>query len=287
MHTATRLVMAAGLILGPAVSLAAQPASQDGRAAPEDRTASTTELREAVRLRDMRYQIGQMERLLEGAVEHGAAVIRDRLRALMPADMLLAENARVRGFRLDGYGMFFDVEVPSLEGTLPWSFRTLDQNDLDIDNAMRTIRSFVEAAATNDINVQQALKRVELQVAPITTSLGATTSSAVDLRGAPNPSLAAPPSPDPILSSPNEAYRSQVREALVDAMLEHSRGLNLGATEWFTVAARRIEDHSRLVPQDKEARTVVMRLSGADLHAFLAGQISREEARKRVDIREF
>ena len=54
-----------------------------------------------------------------------------------------------------------------------------------------------------------------------------------------------------------------------------------------TVAARRIEDHSRLVPQDKEARTVVMRLSGADLHAFLAGQISREEARKRVDIREF
>ena len=287
MHTATRLVMAAGLILGPAVSLAAQPASQDGRAAAEDRTVSATELREAARLRDMRYQIGQMERLLEGAVEHGAAVIRDRLRALMPADMLLAENARVRGFRLDGYGMFFDDEVPSLEGTLPWSFRTLDQNDLDIDNAMRTIRSFVEAAAANDINVQQALKRVELQVAPITTSLGATTSSAVDLRGAPNPSLAAPPSPDPILSSPNEAYRSQVREALVDAMLEHSRGLNLGATEWFTVAARRIEDHSRLVPQDKEARTVVMRLSGADLHAFLAGRISREEARKRVDIREF
>jgi hypothetical protein len=145
----------------------------------------------------------------------------------------------------------------------------------------------VEAAAANDINVQQALKRVELQVAPITTSLAATTSSAGDLRGAPTPSLAAPPSPDPILSSPNEAYRSQVREALVDAMLEHSRGLNLGATEWFTVAARRIEDHSRLVPQDKEARTVVMRLSGADLHAFLAGQISREEARKRVDIREF
>ena len=80
----------------------------------------------------------------------------------MPADMLLTENARARGFRLDGYGVFFDVEVPSLEGTLPWSFRTLDQNDLGIDNALRTLRSFVEAAAANDVNLQQALKRIEL-----------------------------------------------------------------------------------------------------------------------------
>jgi len=287
MHRATRLMITAGLILGAAGSLAAQSASQDGRASAKDRIPPTTERREAARLRDVRYQIGQMERLLEGAVEHGAAVIRDRLRALMPADMLLAENAHVRGFRLDGYGMFFDVEVPSLEGTLPWSFRTLDQNDLDIDNAMRTLRTFVDRAAANDINLQQALKRVELQVAPITASLDTTTSSSVDQRGTPNPPLAASSSPDPILSSPNEAYRSQVREALVDAMLEHSRGLNLGVSEWFTVAARRIEDRSRLVPPDNEARTVVMRLSGADLHAFLAGEISREEARSRVDIREF
>ena len=73
----------------------------------------------------------------------------------------------------------------------------------------------------------------------------------------------------------------------MDAMLDYSRGLNLGASEWFTVAARRIEDRSRLVPQDTEARTVLMRLSGADLQAFLSGQISREDARRRVDIREF
>ena len=51
--------------------------------------------------------------------------------------MLLTENARARGFRLEGYGVFFDVEVPSLEGTLPWSFRTLDQNDLGLDSALQ------------------------------------------------------------------------------------------------------------------------------------------------------
>lgn len=284
MHTATCVAVAAGLVIGGPVSLGAQSASQDSRAA-KDRTPSTVELREAARLRDVRYQIGQVERLLEGAVEHGATVVRDRLRALMPADMLLTENARARGFRLDGYGMFFDVEVPALEGTLPWSFRTLDQNDLGIDNAMRTLRSFIEVAASNDVNLQQAFKRVELQVAPVTASLGLTTPPLADPRGLPAVSQVAPP--DDLLSNPNEAYRSQVREALVDAMLEHSRGLSLAATDWLTVAARRIEDRSRLVPQDSEARTVVIRVSGADLDAFLAGRLSRDEARARVDIREF
>jgi hypothetical protein len=98
----------------------------------------------------------------------------------MPADMLLSENARARGFRLDGYGVFFDVEVPSLEGTLPWSFRTLDQNDLGVDNALRTLRSFVEASAANDVNLQQALKRIELQVTPVG---GGPLSTAVPVAG--------------------------------------------------------------------------------------------------------
>src|SRR5262249_18254517 len=87
---------------------------------PRDLAAAEGAVGEMRELKESRYQIGKIERLLEGAVEHGATVIRDRLLAIMPADMLLTENARARGFRLDGYGVFFDVEVPSLEGTLPW-----------------------------------------------------------------------------------------------------------------------------------------------------------------------
>ena len=79
----------------------------------------TAALEQVLQLKESRYQIGQIERLLEGAVEHGATVIRDRLLAIMPADMLLTENARARGFLLDGYGVFFEVEVPNLEGILP------------------------------------------------------------------------------------------------------------------------------------------------------------------------
>ena len=72
--------------------------------------------RVAAAQRAQRYQIAMMEGVLERAVEHGATITRDRLQALLPAEMLLTENARARGFRLEGYGVFFDVVVPGLEG---------------------------------------------------------------------------------------------------------------------------------------------------------------------------
>jgi hypothetical protein len=256
------------------------------------------------RMREARYQIGQMERVLEGAVEHGASEIRDRLAAVVPTDMLLTENARARGFRLDGYGIFFDVEVPSLAGTLMWSFRTLDQNSLGLDAALATLRSYVQQSGANDVNLQQALKRVELQVAPMGTALTAPAagSTTTDPAAAPQspgtvsaasltaiatsaPMPAAPP--DPIFDNPDEAYRSQIRDALIDAMLEHSRGLGLGVNEWLTVAARRTDESTGLAPIDTDARTVVLRVRGADLAAFLAGQLTREEARSRIEVRVF
>ena len=81
-----------------AVTVAGRAAAQtdDARA---DARARLAQQQVALQLKESRYQIGQIERVLEGAVEHGATVIRDRLQALMPADMLLSENARARGFR--------------------------------------------------------------------------------------------------------------------------------------------------------------------------------------------
>src|SRR5712692_9889287 len=134
----------------------------------------------AAAARDQRYQIGIMERVLEQAVEHGAARTRERMQAVLPpAEMLLSANARVRGFRLEGYGMLFDVEVPTLDASLPWSFRMLDQNGLGLASALQQLRSIV--AKTGDTNAEQALKRIELQVAPV----GLSPSSAVAGSGAP------------------------------------------------------------------------------------------------------
>lgn len=277
MKTSVALLIGVGMVGGAALPGAAQTAV---RASVE---------------RQQRYQIGTMERVLEGAVEHGAAVTRERLQTVLPADMLLSENAVVRGFPLEGYGMFFDVAVPALEGTFPWTFRSLDQNNLGIDNAMRTLRSFVESASPNDTEVQQALKRLELQVAPVTAGLSVAeprpVTPSVQTGGPGSPVSSQGPRPvdaqDAILSNPQEAYRAEIRDALMDAMLEHSRGLGLAPDEWLTVAARSNEIRPRVAPVNTDARTVVIKVRGSDLNAFLGGQISREEARKRMDVRVF
>jgi hypothetical protein len=282
--------MVGGLVVAGAVvhaDIAAAQAPQE-RAAAGAQQAALDQMRQ---LKESRYQIGQIERLLEGAVEHGATVIRDRLVAIMPADMLLTENARARGFRLDGYGVFFDVEVPSLEGTLPWSFRTLDQNALGVDNALQTLRTFIQSSATNDVALRQALERIELQLTPATVNVAtqagqASPTRTANAQSAPVALNSAVPD-DPILANPNESYRAAIRTALIEAMLEHTRGLNLGPDEWLTVAARSSDDRPRLAPADTEGQTNILSIRGSDLAAFLAGQMSLEEAVKRVDIRVF
>ncbi len=243
------------------------------------------QLQAALALRESRYQLGQMERLLEGAVEHGATLMRDRLQGLMPADLLLTENARARGFRLQGHGVFFDVDVPSLEGALPWSFQTLAQNNLGIESALRTLRSFIEGAAANDVNLQQAMKRVELQVAPMGATLAAA-STAESGRGT-DPTNSQSDAADGLLTGPSQAYRATISAALIDAMLEHSRGLNIGQDEWLIVAARSSEARTRLAPAGPDGETVMIRLSGSDLAAFQTGQVSRDDVMKRVDVRVF
>jgi hypothetical protein len=239
-----------------------------------------------------RYEIGQMERVLEGAVEHGVTVTRDRVQALaqVPADLLVSDNAHARGFRLEGYGVFFDVIVPSFETTLTWSLRTLDQNDLGLDSALRTLQTHIKTSG--DPNLEQALKRVELQVnpgalgraaAPSVAGARTVTGSAASTGGGGAPGA----TDDPILTDPNEAYRAEVILALKDAMLAHSSALGIGPSEWLTIAAKGNDDRPRLAPADSDARTRIIRLRGSDLADFLAGKLSREEALQRIEVRVF
>jgi hypothetical protein len=242
--------------------------------------------------RQQRYEIGLLERVLESAVEHGVTVTRDRLQALaqMPTELLLSDNAHARGFRLDGYGVFFDVSVPSFEATL-WTIRTLDQNDLGLDSAMRQLQEIVKG----NTNAEQALRRVELQVGPTQRPAAARpagdirtlTGSTASVDDQSNAQPAAPRrAPDPMLTDPNEAFRSEVLDALKEAMLNHSSSLGIGANEWLTIATRGNEDRPRLAPADNNgSRTRIIRLRGSDLSAFLARQITKDEAKERIEVR--
>ena len=83
------------------------------------------------------------------------------------------------------------------------------------------------------------------------------------------------------------AYTNEVKSALVDAMLDFGAPIPLGDTQWLTIAAR--DDHdSRLGGGNPyDVSTIVLRISGADLAAFRAGKISREEALQKVEVREY
>ena len=280
-----------GASLAAAAPAAAQSATQGVTQGMSQAERMRQEAAAARHAAEQRYQIGQMERVLEGAVEHGVTVTRDRLQAIaqVPAETLVSDNAHARGFRLDGYGVFFDVEVPSFFSTLTWSLRTLDRNDLGLDSAWRALQSHVKT--TGDPNLEQALKRVELQVNPavLTRTTVPDVPDARTLTGSVAtiaPARAAP-SDDPILQDPNEAYRAEVMQALKDAMLAHSSSLGIAPTEWLTIAAKGNDDRPRLAPADSDARTRMIRLLGSDLADFLAGRITRDEAMKRIEVRVF
>ncbi|PWT84504.1 MAG: hypothetical protein C5B57_04710 [Blastocatellia bacterium] len=259
--------------------------------AQQSQESQRTSARRQNQLLNQRYQIGVMERVLEDAVEHGASIWRDRLQSVLPSQTMLLDNARARGFRLEGYGVFFDVEVPSLEleTTLFSVFRTLDQNGLGLQSALNQVKAHIVAAG--DPNLEQALKRIELQLAPIAQSTTAPSiAGARTAGGSAAVTVAEPAGPDPrdpILNDPVEAYRAEVKDALIDAMLDHSSSLAVDAAEWLTIAAKRNEVRPRVALGDSDARTIIIRVRGSDLAAFRAGQLSREQAIERVEVRVF
>lgn len=289
---------AVAVIASVAIGVAAVPVS--GQTPREGQDASRPAAQRPNQARNqieqLRYQIGTMERVLENAVEHGASVWRDRLQALAgPVQALLLDNARVRGYRLEGYGVFFDIDVPSLETTLFSAFRTLDQNGLGLQNALTQLKAAIPAG---DTSAQQALRSIELRVGPVVTAPVATTAAvttaeapgrqAVAVAVAPDVRVEAVPvlANDPILVNPEDVYRAEVMQAVVDALLDYSASLGLGPDEWLAVGVRRNEVRPR-IGLDNNAQTVVARVRGGDLSAFRSGQLTREDAIKRVEVRVF
>jgi hypothetical protein len=229
--------------------------------------------------RQTHYQIGVMERVLEGAVEHGAANFRERLQAVFPdapAQLLILDNPRVRGFRLDSYGVFFDVEVPSANGTLTWALRTLDQSTPVVAAGSAPVTASTNAPILPN-------PRRAAGVAPRAPDRAVAATGVSPKAGQSN----APAAEDHILENPNEEYRGEVVQALADAMIDYSGPLAVGDDEWLTIAARGIQDRPRLGPPDNDVQTVVIRVRGSDLAAFRARQMSRDEVIKRIEKRVF
>jgi hypothetical protein len=260
-----------------------------------------------------RYLVQVMEGVLQSAVRYAAGQMNLKLQAVSPELLQLSGSARARGFRLDGYGVFFDVEVPAaLRQTMGWTAKMMQQNDQTLDQAIVQLRRLMnELEGKRRIDAETALRLVELRARPslrgnpygmgdrIAANAVPTGSATVDSTAAHSvtattnvPQGPAPGSPQPSqadqawMQNPDAAYEVEVREALISAMLEYGSTLALQPEEWLTVAAR--DNQSVVIPGDlSETVTVILRIKGSDLAELMAGRLAPQDARRRVEVREF
>ena len=249
-----------------------------------------------------RQKISMMESVLESAVANGADSLMRAVRAVMPPDALVLTGApSARGFRLEGYGVFFDVEVPAFRRTMAWTLRQMvDENGLGAAAAMNQLKAYI--ATVQDprqrTTLDRALRRLELQVGPVAPiaptpqeASARTVGSTLAAQSVAQPQPPAAPTAqiDPtVVEDPNGAYTREVSVAIIDAMIENSGPLPVGDNEWLTVAARDNIRPDRLVPGDtSNISSIVFRIKGSDLAAFRAGRMPLEEARTHVEVKQF
>jgi len=264
--------------------------------------AQTPQGVEAGQATRVRQQIFVMEGALERAVQLGVDNLRRRLRGVMPDDSLLQGGApQVRGFRLDGYGVFFDVEVPAVRRSFAWSMRTMNEAGLALARDLAQMRAFMQAIADPRMRTEfdRMLQRIQRQMTPPMPSaavapgappapgrLAAGQGQPVAAQALPPDPVSPPPADPALLADPAEVYAQEVQAALVNAMIENSGALALGADEWLAVAARDALSNA-IVPGDRDAVTLILRLKGSDLAAFRAGRLTLDQVRTRVLASEF
>ena len=261
---------------------------------------------------EMRHHIYVMEGALARAVDYGAKRLNQEVLNVMPGVFMLAGEAQARGVYLDGYGVFFDVQVPMLRQSMVWSLRMmLDQDDAATQAAIEDLRKHVQGLTDSSTrgSLERALKQLEVQAAgsaamprqagnrdrdPIVTpSLMLPDGGGAGAAKASVGAGARPAAPTvaarSYLEDPNRAYTEAVTRALVDVMLTYSAQLELGPDQWLTVAAPDNEPRDTLAPQDpfEEVVTMIYRIKGSDLSAYRAGRIDKDEARKRVVVGQF
>jgi hypothetical protein len=259
-----------GMVLAAAMVLASQ-------------AVSTAQDAPVVNQQRRRERVQVMESVLSGAVRSGAQQVANRIRSGNPNAMLFTGQARARGFILEGYGIFFDVEIPAMVESVVWSMVTLER-DLVLASALESLRRALSTLPNGPERMQAelAFKQVQ-QLGPAPPQVGPPQETAAQRRAFPAVAEPAPSAP----FDPQEAYTEAVKGALIDAMLEYSLPMDLQPDEWLTVAARASEGPLR-PDQVSDLVTIVLRVNGSDLATYAAAdRTKRDELRSRVQVRVF
>jgi len=227
-----------------------------------------------------------MEALLERAVVAGIHGAQAEMPDLLSNPWMFATSSpRARGFKIDNYGVFFEVEVPGLPASITWSMEVVNRsNDAAIARELAQLRQLI--AAVTD-------KKMQEQLASTVSQLQQHVTGAAALSDSPGPRLingqliSPAPASTPPPSSPEEVYTREVQKALVAVMVEQGITLQIAPDDWFTVAACDSQGSGRLAPGGPDLMTLYLSIKGKDLAALRARQITPEEAAKRIVIKNY
>ena len=206
-----------------------------------------------VQVLQRRFQFQRMEGVIESAVKQGAFEVATRAQGVMPVGMLFIGNPKARGFPLDQYGVVFHVEIPQIL-----------ESAVVLNQLQRP--TLASPAQTGNQNVSN------------NTTAGKTRATGVVEA---DPMVKPPVVSDPFLADPNGFYRETVKRRLVDAILDYSKSLEIGANESLSIVARGEEDPIR-TSMYNDSKVMILRIKGSDLDLFYSGKITRDEARKLV-----
>ena len=233
---------------------------------------------------ERRHNIRVFENVLVSAAQHGAELLGLRVQQIDPSIILLTGTSpRAQGFVIEGSGVFVHVEIPAVDPVVAWAVRTRGRDEM-VDRAIAAVRQVLQSVPDNEARTigQQQLRRIEQRVTPP----GAGYAPGSGVQQASDTASVASARP-PLMDDPNLEYEGLVTEQIINAMLDHSHQLGLGADDWLSIAAR--GNHGPLLAQAAfdDSVTLMLRLKGSDLADFRAGRITRDEARARVVRQEF
>jgi len=235
------------------------------------------------------YHIRQLESVLANAVKAGASTLAFQMQ--IPEPTLFVTTARARGFELEGYGVFFDVDVPAmLQSAIYYAQARQDQlqylESLRATAANVKLDPTVRRIATNELNrllrmmglPQSTMTPPPAPPAPGVVNAANTTDST------PPETVALPVAALPDTRDPNERYTEAIKDKLIDVMLTYgSNALKLEDQEWLVIAARAT---SEPVPSGlDDSASIILRIKGADLNAFAQQKITKDEVIKRIEVK--
>ena len=89
------------------------------------------------------------------------------------------------------------------------------------------------------------------------------------------------------MDDPDRQYTDAVKSALIDAMLDHSLSMDLGAGRVADRGRAAERGAARANNQLYDVSTIVLRVKGSDLAVYVADRTKRADVRQKVDVRVF